>query len=141
MPENNKKLVNQILLFVVVFAIAFFGTKYLVSSFGGANSKLKKVALELNKKGPQQMDLETRLDSTTAAGDTLAYHYTLVNVTHKDTTVNLVRAKEYITKQAQTNFDTNAQMSDLRAMKAKLKYEYKDKNGQPLFNFTIAANK
>lgn len=141
MQENNKKLGSQVLLFVVVFAIAFFGTKYAVAAFSGANNKLKKIALELNRRGPQLVDAETRLDSTTAAGDTLRYHYTLVNRTSKDTAVNLVRAKEYITKQAQTNFDTNAQMSDLRAMKAKLKYEYKDKNGQPLFNFTIAANK
>ena len=66
MPENNKKLVNQIVLFVVVFAIAFFGTKYVVASFKAENSKLKKEALELNRRGPQLIDSETRLDSTTA---------------------------------------------------------------------------
>jgi hypothetical protein len=140
MPENNKKLVNQIVLFVVVFAIAFFGTKYVVASFKADNSKLKKVALELNRRGPQLIDSETRLDSTTASGDTLQYHYTLVNLSTKDTTVNLQEAKEYIKKQAQTNFDTNAQMKELRTMKAKLKYEYKDKNNLPVFNFTITAN-
>jgi hypothetical protein len=141
MQENNKKLINQILLFVVVFAIAFFGTKYVVSSFGGNHNKLKQVALELNKRSPQLVDSETRLDSSTASGDTLVYHYTLINLTKNDTTVNLVGAKEFITKQAQSNLDTNAQMKDLRAMKVKLKYEYKDKNNQPLFNFTITSKK
>jgi hypothetical protein len=141
MQENNKKLINQVLLFIGVFAIAFFGTKYVVSSFGGAHNHLKQVALELNKRSPQLVDSETRLDSSTASGDTLVYHYTLINLTKNDTTVNVAGAKEFITKQAQSNLDTNAQMKDLRAMKVKLKYDYKDKNNQPLFNFTITSKK
>lgn len=141
MQENNKKLINQVLLFIGVFAIAFFGTKYVVASFGGAHNHLKQVALELNKRSPQLVDSETRLDSSTASGDTLVYHFTLVNLTKNDTTVNLAAAKGFITKQAQSNLDTNAQMKDLRAMKVKLKYDYKDKNNQPLFNFTITSKK
>jgi hypothetical protein len=141
MQENNKKLFNQVLLFIGVFALAFFGTKFVVSSFGGAHNHLKQVALELNKRSPQLVDSETRLDSSTVSGDTLVYHYTLVNLTKNDTTVNLAAAKGFITKQAQSNFDSNAQMKDLRAMKVKLKYDYKDKNNQPLFNFTISSKK
>jgi hypothetical protein len=112
-----------------------------MSFFRGGHSKLKAVAEELNKKGPQVIDPETRIDSTTAAGDTLVYHYTLVNLTKKDTTVNFEGAKEYIKNQAQTNFNSNAKMNELRAMKVKLKYEYNDKNGQPLFDFTITATR
>lgn len=141
MPENKNKIRNQVLLFVGVFAIAFAGTQFAMSFFRGSNSKLIEVAQELNKKGPQLIDPETRIDSTTAAGDTLVYHYTLVNLTKQDTTVNLEGAKAYIKKQAQTNFDTNTKMNELREMKVKLKYEYKDKNSQPLFNFTITATK
>lgn len=141
MPENNNKIRNQVLLFVGVFAIAFAGTQLAMSFFRGGNSKIKAVAEELNKKGPQLIDPETRIDSTTAAGDTLVYHYTLVNLTQNDTTVNLEGAKAYIQKQAQANFDTNTKMNELREMKVKLKYEYRDKNGQPLFDFTITSTR
>jgi len=141
MPENNNKIRNQVLLFVGVFAIAFAGTQFAMSFFRGGNSKLKAVAQDLNKKGPQLIDSETRIDSTTAAGDTLVYHYTLVNLTKQDTTVNFEGAKAYIQKQAQANFDTNTKMNELREMKVKLKYEYSDKKGQPLFDFTITATK
>jgi hypothetical protein len=141
MPENNNKIRNQVLLFVGVFAIAFAGTQFAMSFFRGGNSKLIEVAQELNKKGPQLIDPETRIDSTTAAGDTLVYHYSLVNMSKKDTTVNFEGAKAYIQQQAQTNFDTNTKMNELREMKVKLKYEYKDKDGQSLFNFTITATK
>lgn len=141
MQENNKKLFNQVLLYIGVFALAFFGTKYVVAAFGGNHNKLKQIALEVNKRSPQWVDAETRLDSSTARGDTLVYHYTLINLMKNDPTVNLTGAKEFITKQAQTNLDTNPQMKDLRAMKVALKYDYKDKNKQPLFNVTISSKK
>jgi len=141
MQETTKKSLNQVLLFIGVFALAFFGTKYVVAAFGGTHNKLKQVALELNKRGPLWVDAQTRLDSATASGDTLVYHYALVHLAKSDPTLNLAKAKAFITKQAQSNLDTNAQMKDLRAMKVKLKYDYKDKNNQPLFNFTIASKK
>lgn len=33
MEKGNKKLLVQVLIFIVVFAIAFFGTKYVMSQF------------------------------------------------------------------------------------------------------------
>jgi DNA-binding transcriptional regulator of glucitol operon len=41
MDQNNKKLLKQVLIFIVVFAIAFLGTKYVMSSFNSKESTVK----------------------------------------------------------------------------------------------------
>lgn len=43
MEQGNKKLLGQVVLFIVVFAVAFFGTKYVMSQFKSkASSEIKE---------------------------------------------------------------------------------------------------
>lgn len=138
MEAGNKKLVWQFLIFIVVFVVAFFGTKYMIPKII-PNYELGKVAAEMNKKGPVMIDAQTRLDNSSASGDTLFYNYTLVSVTAEDPGFNSIEAKEFVKAGAQKNLDTNPNMIYFREKKIILKYLYKDKSGKALFDFTINA--
>jgi len=46
MDQGNKKLVNQVVIFIVVFAIAFLGTRYVMKQL---KSKAPEEVKESNK--------------------------------------------------------------------------------------------
>lgn len=137
MEKASKSRLSAVLIFAVTFAIAFFGTKYLFSG-NSDDAKLKEIAAQINKSCPVVVDSETRLDNTEAFdGAKIQYNYTLLNVTKGDSTVNISDTKKFIEGQSQQNLDTNPQMHAFREMDITMKYHYKDKNGQFLFDFTI----
>ena len=140
MEAGNKKLAIQVVLFVVVFAMAFLGTKYVVSGFNSADGHLKKTAAEMNKECPKLIDAETRLDSTSAGDNIFEYHYSLVNFLKGDPNLDVARVKNGIRQSAQENFDANPELKEFREQKVSLKYSYKDKAGKDLFDFTIKSN-
>ncbi len=140
MEEGRKKIVKQVVIFVVTFAVAFFGTKYVMSSFNSGNSELEKAVTEINKECPKLIDNETRLDSATSVDNTFQYNYTLVNFSKGDPTVDIESAKKAIRASAQNNFDTNPAMKNFREKDVSLKYSYKDKTGKDLFDFTIKTS-
>lgn len=141
MEEGKKKIVSQVVLFVVVFTIAFFGTKYVMKSFNSGNSELQKEVVELNKECPKLIDSETRLDSANTFDNTIQYHYTLINIEKANSDVNIAELKEFAISQSQTNLDTNPGMKNLKEKAVSLKYNYKDKTGKALFDFTIKPTK
>ncbi len=140
MQEGNKKLVVQVVIFVVAFAIAFFGTRYVMSNFKSADSELKKEALKLNKDCPKLIDKETRLDSANTFDSTFEYHFSLINFSKGDANLDVDGVKKMIRASAQENFDTNPEMKSFRDKNVSLKYSYKDKTGKDLFDFTIKAS-
>jgi flagellar biosynthesis/type III secretory pathway M-ring protein FliF/YscJ len=140
MEEGKKKIVTQVVLFIVVFAIAFFGTKYVMSNLNSSNPELGKAVAEMNKQCPQVIDADTRLDSTSTFEDTFQYHYSLVNFSKEDSKLDVENVKKTIQKLAQENFDINPAMKNFREKQVSLKYTYKDKTGKYLFDFTIKAN-
>jgi len=141
MEDGQKKLVSQIVLFIVVFAIAFFGTKYVMSALKSENSELKKAVAELNKDCPKVIDSETRLDSASTFDNTFEYHFTLINFSKVDPKLNIESVKKEIQYSAQKNYDTNPAMAGFREKDVLLKYSYKDKAGKALFDFTVKTNK
>ena len=141
MEESKKKIVSQVIITILTFLVAFFGTRYLMSNFNSADKELKKIAIEINKSTPTMVDKDTRLDNASVFENTLQYNYTLLNVTKNDAGIDLDGAKKFITKNAQDNLDNRPEMKSYRENNISLKYNYKDKNGKNLFNFTIKANK
>ncbi len=141
MEEGKKKIVTQVILFMVVFAIAFFGTKYVVSSFNSDNSELQKAVADMNKDCPKVIDNETRLDSVNTFDNTFQYNYSLVNFSKGDPKLDIENVKKAIRSSAQENFDVNPAMKSFRDKDVSLKYSYKDKTGKDLFDFTIKTNK
>jgi len=138
MEASKKRLVWQFCLFLVVFVVAFSGTKFLIPKIV-PNYELEKVSAGLNKKGAVMVDKETRLDNSSVSGDTLVYNYTLVNVDSKAAGFSAQGAEQFIQQNAQQNLDNSPNMDYFRKKKVFLKYIYKDKNSKPLFNFTINA--
>ncbi len=141
MEEGKKKLVLQVVIFIVAFAIAFLGTKYIMSGFQSGDAELKKAVTELNRDTPKLIDRETRLDSVSTFDLTLQYHYSLVNISKGDSKLDNESVSNAIRQSAQENFDTNPEMKNFRDKGVSLKYSYKDKTGQDLFDFTIKSNK
>lgn len=133
--KNNRIL--AVILFIVVFAIAFFGTKYLFSG-NSDEAELKKIAAEVNKSCPMTINSETRLDNTEVIGKAkIQYNYTLLKIAEGDTIINFPILKKTLQEQSQQNFDTNPQMEHFRVKDISMKYYYKDMNGKYLFDFTI----
>jgi hypothetical protein len=141
MEEGKKKVVAQVVLFIVVFTIGFFGTKYVMSSFNSGNSELKKAVADMNKDCPKLIDAETSLDSATTFDNTFQYHFTLFNFSKGDPELDIESVKKGIQFSAQENYDTNPTMAGFREKDIELKYSYKDKDGKDLFDFTIKTNK
>jgi hypothetical protein len=140
MEKSTKSTLSAVAIFVVTFAVAFFGTKML---FGNSTDKeLKKISEQINKSCPINVDSETRLDSVSSfEGAKIQYHYTLVNVTREDTAFHSAEAKKFVLTQSQKSLDNNPQMADFRDKKVKMEYVYKDRNGKELFDFTITPTK
>ena len=86
------------------------------------------------------IDDETRLDNVKASGDTLQYHYTLVNVVQGDST-DIEGAKKFLIEKSQTNLNSNPEMKDFKENNISLKYNYRDKNGKDLLHFQISPDK
>lgn len=141
MEKSKKKLVLQVAIFAVTFIVAFFGTQYLMNSGNSSDKELMKISDDMNKKCPIMVDNETQLDNSEVFDNTLQYNYTLVNVDKNDTSFDSAGAKQFIMKNAQDNLDNRPEMKTYREKKILLKYNYKDKNGKNLFDFTINAKK
>jgi hypothetical protein len=141
MEESKKKIISQVAIFAVTFIVAFLGTQYLMKSFNSSDKELMKISDDMNKKCPIMIDNETQLDNSKVFDNTLQYNYTLINVVKNVSSFDLVGAKKFIMKNAQDNLDNRPEMKSYREKKVALKYNYKDKSGKKLFDFTINSNK
>jgi hypothetical protein len=141
MEKSKKKLVLQVAIFAITFIVAFFGTQCLMKSTNSSDKELMKISDDMNKKCPIMVDNETQLDNSEVFDNTLQYNYTLVNVAKNDASFDSAGAKQFIMKNAQENLDNRPEMKTYREKKISLKYNYKDKNGKTLFDFTINAKK
>lgn len=137
MEKSTKSTLTSVAVFVVTFAVAFFVARYFFSG-NSVDTEIEKMAETLNKNCPVQIDPDTRLDQIEALGNkTVGYHYTLVNIAKEDTTVNFTEAKAFVMQRSQQNIDEGPLMKDFREKDITQKYMYKDKNGQPVFDFII----
>jgi len=137
MNKGNKKLITQIIIFIVFFSIAFFGTRMLFS-VNSVDTELKKVAEEINEKCPVLIDSDTRLDSVAAfEGKIIQYNYTLLPFDKSDKSLEIEAMKSKVKIQSQENYDASVEMADFRTKEVKMKYSYYDKNGKFLFDFEV----
>jgi hypothetical protein len=141
MEESKMKIISQVAIFAVTFIVAFFGTQYLMKGSNSSDKELIKISDDMNKKCPIMVDNETQLDNSKVFDNTLQYNYTLVNVVKNDSSFDLIGAKKFIMKNAQDNLDNRPEMKSYREKKVALKYNYKDKNGKNLFDFTVNVKK
>ena len=99
---------------------------------------LVATASQLNKNLPMMVDKETRLDNTMPGPDkTIIYRYTLINLraaeVPKDRLITAIRP------QAVANYKTSDSMKDFRNNGVTMQYQYSDKSGVFITEFSVGA--
>lgn len=100
------------------------------------SSEIKQIAEQINKKCPQMIDSETRLDGISVKEpSTIVYKYTLVNLLVE----NLDTAKFYTAMWPGllSTIKVSPEMKSLREANTEFHYDYKDKNNKGVYLFKI----
>ena len=100
------------------------------------SSEIKQIATQVNKKCPQMIDSETRLDGISfLEPSTIVYKYTLVNLLAE----NLDTAKFYTAMWPGllSTIKISPEMKSLREANTEFHYDYKDKNNKGVYLFKI----
>lgn len=98
--------------------------------------ELKQIVFEFNKKCPQVIDSETRIDGLEFKDpNTLTYKYTLVNLNVQ--TLDTHQFYIAMWPGLLSTIKVSAEMKKLRDNDATIEYDYKDKSGKPVYVFKI----
>ena len=108
-----------------------------------AFAELEDISVQMNKTCPMVIDSGTRLDSTAANETplTLVYYYTATTANIDALPDNVEEVKVQLKQKAQDNLDTNPAMETFKKGNVALTYDYRDKNGRHLFNYTVSPKK
>ena len=99
-------------------------------------SELNSIASELNKKCPQMLDSETRIDGLSfEEPNTLVYHYTLVHV-DKDK-VDTVEFRKNLWPGILSNIKISKDMQKLRDHRTTVCYVYGDGKNRFIYRFSV----
>ena len=100
-------------------------------------TRLSRDVENMNKKLPMMLDEETRLDRVAADSGQTTYFFCLPNLTKTNLELSVLEKTLY--ESCVANFKTNSKLAVDRANNASMKYQYKDKNGDFLFEFSVSA--
>lgn len=105
-------------------------------SSNAIDSELTKIASEVNKNLPMNLDSETVLQSCVALpGKVLGYYYRLPNISIED--IDTVAIRRILTPQIKQSIKTNPDMKYLRDKDVTFHYNYKDKNSTYLLKIIV----
>ncbi|WP_323028075.1 hypothetical protein [Gelidibacter japonicus] len=136
--EQNKPTKKGKMMGMIVGAIAFAISFYVVQQFFKSDLELdlKKVAMEFNKKGPQQIDQFTRLDSVSSIGKTnFVYYYTLIDMEKSE--VNLDTVNKYVRPSIIENIKNSPELKIYRDNNITMDYKYYDRNGAFVLDIAV----
>lgn len=90
----------------------------------------------MNKKLPMMFDAETRLDKVAAGSGQIAYFFSFPNQAKENLDLSVLQRglRENFT----SNYRTNSKLEADRANNISMKYQYKDKNGDFLFEIVVS---
>jgi len=120
------------------FIVAFIAMFFITQSFfkPSIDKQLVQLANELNKNCPMSVDQYTTLkNAVPLPNNTLQYNYTLVEVTKAEIQIDTV--KKYVFPGLLENAKTSPQLKYFRDNKVTLNYNYTDKNGVFVTEYTI----
>ena len=100
------------------------------------DSHISQEADSMNKKLPMMFDAETRLDKVAAGSGQIIYFFSLPNLAK--TNLDLSVLQKSLQENATANYKTNSKLGVDRANNTAMKYQYKDKNGELLFEFSVS---
>ncbi len=122
--------------FIITFALAYFGVQYFFFNQGAIEEQMKDAAIEINKISPKMMDEYSRLDSaTTIADKTFKYHYTLINMTKEEVSIDILT--KFIRPEIIENARNSPELKIFRDNKITVSYNYYDKNGEFVTNIDV----
>lgn len=99
-------------------------------------TELRGIADQINRKCPQMLDSETRLDGIeVGAPNTIIYKYTLVNIKSED--VDTVAFNRAMWPGLVSNIKVSQDMKKLRDNNTIVYYAYRDKSNKPICTLLI----
>lgn len=102
-------------------------------------NELKQIASDVNKKCPQMIDSETRLDGIEVQEpNTLVYKYTLVNIKVQGADTHLFYMSMW--PGLLSFIKVSNEMKKLRENGTNIQYRYQDKDNQLFYLFKIGPN-
>lgn len=120
------------LITVILFASSCANSQ----SSSAIDSELTKIASEVNKTLPMNIDRETILENCVAMpGKVLGYYYKLPNISIED--VDTATFRKILTPQIKETIKTNPDMKYLRDKDVTFHYNYKDKNSTYLLKIIV----
>lgn len=137
--DNNQKAgknspLRPILIFIIFFSGAFFGTKFIMKP--SIDKELAKVAEDITKKCPMKVDDFTTLKNVvTLPNKTIQYNCQLNQLTKAEVKMDVV--KQYVFPGLLKNAKENPQTKSFRDNDVTIKYNYTDKNGEFVTEYTI----
>ncbi|KAA5536117.1 zinc ribbon domain-containing protein [Taibaiella lutea] len=133
--EKTKK--RMALIFGIIgAAFGSFVAQHYFFDNSSFDKKMMQVASEINKTCPIMVDQFTRLDNTLSLpNNTFQYNYTIVGVAKSE--VNIDTVKKYIEPTLLNNVKTSPDMKIFRDNKMTLVYNYRDKNGEHVWKFSV----
>ena len=125
MTKKGKKI--EIIIGAVAFTLSSYGVQHVFFK-KDLESELKKVAVEVNKKTPIQIDQYSRFDSASSKGKTnFIYYYTLFDLEKSE--VNLDTVNKYVRPNIIENVKNSPDLKFYRDNNITVGYRYYDKNG------------
>ena len=138
----NLKRPDPLLAIIVVIIGAVAGAAVVGSLRTGHdadsfNRDLLRTANELNKNLPIIVDSETRWDTSMAGpGNKFTYVYTLSNRSKSE--LDIPTLQKTLRPPIIANYKTSSQMKGWRDGNVELHYQYKDKNGEFVFEIAVS---
>ncbi|OAI43148.1 hypothetical protein AYO41_02830 [Verrucomicrobia bacterium SCGC AG-212-E04] len=134
--KKSRALVITAAITICVIAFTYAITRQVLNRKPDPARTLAEMSTQLNKRLPMVVDSETRWDSTTTGPErALIYRYTLVSVEAteiKPEVIATVRAR------ALANYKSNPTMKSLRDLNATLRYQYYNKSGAYVTEFSVS---
>ena len=138
MSASKNKLILQGTLFLIVFLLAFFGTRYVVSLTKGDSNEIQKQIDSINKKLPVVFEDFTSADSIAISeNNRTKYSWTLLKVDGSTSKIYVDSLKFELKNQCQKYYDSNEEMAGFKEKNIIIDYFYYDKNGKYLFDFEV----
>lgn len=135
MNKSNPAL--KIIAGVIGAVIGYLVVGHFLRTGNNFDKALSDAASDMNKTLPMAVDGETRLDATIPGpGLKFTYVYTLLKLEKKD--VDAQSLEKALKPKIAANYKTSDAMKQFRDMNVELNYQYKDKNGDFLFEIAIS---
>ena len=134
---NKKVVIITALAAAIGSVMGSFVYRSLVGGSATFDKVLVEASSEMNKNLPMMLDKETRLVTTIPSpGNNLTYVNILVNYSAAELDTNKLR--EVLTPGIIANYKTQAGMERFRKQEVVLHYQYKDKDGNFLFEIVVS---